>query len=174
MTSIKKATIDDLEVITTIAPITFRESHGHSAVPKEIDAYIAAKYNPGVLGEELNDPGNLYHIIYHNDQPAGYSKIVFHSPHPDVTQQNITKLERIYLLKQFYGLKLGAELFDLNLELSKTNGQAGMWLYVWEENHRAINFYKKRGFKIIAQGDFKLTETHSNPNHIMYLGYESR
>jgi len=46
-----------------------------------------------------------------------------------------------------------------------------MWLFVWIENIRAINFYLKTGFKIIGSHNFNITTTHSNPNHQMYIEY---
>jgi len=46
-----------------------------------------------------------------------------------------------------------------------------MWLFVWTENHKAINFYKKAGFKIVGQHDFQISATHSNPNHQMLLTF---
>ena len=75
------------------------------------------------------------------------------------------------MLKEFYGLCLGLELLNFNIDLSKKNNEAGMWLFVWKENPRAISFYKKAGFEIIGSYDFKLTETHSNPNHQMFSKY---
>ena len=57
------------------------------------------------------------------------------------------------------------------MNLSKQNNQAGMWLYVWKENHRALAFYKKKGFIIVGDGLFRLTDEHSNPNWQMYLQY---
>jgi ribosomal protein S18 acetylase RimI-like enzyme len=85
--------------------------------------------------------------------------------------KNVTKLERLYVLKEFHHLKLGLELFNFNVELSKKNNQAGMWLFVWTENLKAINFYKKAGFNIVGKYNFKISETHSNPNHQMLLLY---
>ncbi|MBL7722914.1 MAG: GNAT family N-acetyltransferase [Chitinophagaceae bacterium] len=170
MVTIVKATTNDAALLADIGRISFIESHGHSAPAADIDAYVAAKYTPTILQQELSDPGNIYHILYHGQQAAGYSKIILHSPHPGM-QQNITKLERIYLLKEFYQLKLGYQLLQFNIDLSKKNNQAGMWLYVWKENHRAVNFYIKAGFQIIGSYDFKLSETHSNPNHRMLLLY---
>jgi len=171
MASIIKATEDHAQLLADIGKVSFIESHGTSAVPEEINKYVTEKYNPDVLKQELTGPKNIYYILYHDKQPAGFSKIIFNVPHPDIPQQNVTKLERIYLLKEFYGLKLGNELFNFNLELSKNKDQAGMWLYVWEENYRAIAFYEKLGFKVLGSGDFKLTPTHSNPNYIMFLQY---
>lgn len=169
MVTIEKATTDNSALLADIGRITFIQSHGHSAPAADIDAYVTAKYTPTILQQELSDPGNIYHILYHGQQAAGYSKIILNSPHPDIPEPNITKLERIYLLKEFYQLKLGYQLLRFNIDLSKKNNQAGMWLYVWKENHRAVNFYIKAGFQIIGSYDFKLSETHSNPNHRMLL-----
>ena len=171
MASITKATVEDVRLLVDIGRASFIESHGSSAAEQEINTYVNEKYNSEVLHQELSDPKNIYYVIYHDEQPAGFSKIVLDSPRKEIKQSNVTKLERIYLLKKFYGLKLGAELFNFNLSLSTNNNQSGMWLLVWEKNERAIAFYCKVGFTIIGKGDFRLTQTHSNPNYLMYLQY---
>jgi len=169
MTSIVKANEKDIKLLADIGRVSFIESHGNSASEADINKYVNEKYTYEVFKEEISDPENIYHIIYYNDQPAGYSNINFNAKHSNIQMKNITKLDRIYLLKEFYGLKLGYELFTFNVELSKKNNQAGMWLFVWKENQRAVNFYIKTGFNIIGSHDFKLSETHSNPNHQMLL-----
>lgn len=171
MATIIKATQADFKLLAVIGKQTFIESHGHSAPKTDIDAYVAANYNHSYFQHELNDPENIYHIIYHDEEAAGYSKIIMNCPHPAIPSQHVTKLERIYLLKDFYALKLGAELFQFNMELSKNNKKAGMWLHVWKENPRAVSFYTRQGFTIIGSYDFKISETHSNPNHHMFLEY---
>jgi ribosomal protein S18 acetylase RimI-like enzyme len=171
MTSIMRAKETDAALLVDIAKRSFIESHGHSASPEDISQYIKQKYTYEKIKEELSDPENIYHIIYHDQQPAGYSKIIFNVAQSDSNLENITKLERLYLLKEFYGLKLGLELFQFNVELSIQNSQKGMWLYVWKENRRAIDFYTSAGFVITGSHDFKLSETHSNPNHQMLLMY---
>jgi ribosomal protein S18 acetylase RimI-like enzyme len=75
------------------------------------------------------------------------------------------------LLKEYYDLSLGKALFNFNISLAKNNKQSGVWLAVWIENHRAISFYKKMGFKRVGNYDFKISENHSNPNHILYLEF---
>ena len=171
MVSITKAGKEHYQLLTAIGKQSFIESHGHSANEKDIKSYVNEKFTDEISRMELIDTNNIYHIIYLDNQQAGYSKIIFNTPHPEIPVQNITKLERIYLLKKFYDLKLGVELFQFNIDLSKQNNQAGMWLYVWKENERAINFYIKNGFVIAGSYDFKISETHSNPNHLMCLKY---
>lgn len=169
MISIIKATEKDSELLSALGKQTFLESHGHSAPEKDISNYIARTYTQEIVRADLADPKNIYHLIYLDEEPAGYSKIIFNTPHPDIPVQNITKLDRIYLLKKHHGSGAAAALLQFNIQLAKQNDQQGLWLYTWKENHRAIHFYTKRGFTIIGSHDFKLSETHSNPNHLMVL-----
>ena len=169
MTAITRAEEKDAALLSQIATQTFIESHGHSAPPEDIDAYIAEKYSIAAFEKELQDKKNIYHLIYHDEQIAGYSKIIFNSPYPGAATKNIRKLDRIYLLSGFYNLFLGKSLFEFNVELAKQNQQAGLWLFVWKENPRAVHFYTKNGFVIIGSYDFKISKGHSNPNHQMLL-----
>ena len=169
MPEIIKATEKDVALLSSLATNTFIESHGHSAPATDINNYIDEKYNEAVLKEELNDPQNIYHIIYYGEKPAGYSKIVYNQPYENSALQNITKLERIYILQEFYNVQLGKALFRFNVVLAKQNKQAGMWLYVWKENTRAFNFYTRAGFTIIGSHNFKISATHANPNHQLLL-----
>jgi ribosomal protein S18 acetylase RimI-like enzyme len=170
--TIVKANAEHVDMLSALAKTTFLESHGHSAGPDDIDAYIDANLNYSALEKELNDPNNIYHLLFQDAIAAGYSKIKLNTPYPGSERSNITKLERIYFRKEFYGLDLGQALFEFNLRLAKENQQAGIWLFVWKENHRAVSFYKKNGFLIVGSYDFKISDKHSNPNHIMFLSLE--
>ena len=52
------------------------------------------------------------------------------------------------------------------------NKQAGIWLFTWVGNQRAIDFYLRCRFKIIGSQKFKVTETHYNQHHQMFLDFE--
>jgi ribosomal protein S18 acetylase RimI-like enzyme len=171
MNSIVRATVTDAKLLVSIGKRSFIESHGMSASKEDIDEYVSIKFNESTFSEELQDTGNHFYIIYYNQTPVGYSKIIFDVSHQNIGFKNVTKLERLYVLKEYHQLKLGLELFNFNVQQSKKHQQAGMWLFVWTENARAINFYNKVGFKIIGSHEFKISKTHSNPNHQMLLTY---
>ena len=151
--------------------MAFVESHSTSAPKEVLTHYLNQNFTVEKVKQELADTNNSFHIIYHNNVPAGFSKICFNSTHSNISLQKVTKLERLYLLKEYYGLKLGYQLFQFNVQLSKKHNETGMWLFVWVNNEKAINFYNKTGFKIIGKHDFSLNESHSNPNHQMLLTY---
>jgi ribosomal protein S18 acetylase RimI-like enzyme len=168
---ITKAIPDDAKQLAPVAKEAFLTAHGHSASKEDIANYVAANFSEENFIEELSNPDNHYYMIYYNDEIAGYSKITFNTLNKDIASKNATYMSRLYLLKEFYGLNLGKELFDFNIEFSKQHKQQGIWLAVWIENKRAINFYTKMGFDIVGEYDFKISDTHTNPNHIMYLEY---
>jgi GNAT superfamily N-acetyltransferase len=147
------------------------ESHGHSAPKAEMDIYLAKALTKEILLDELNIKRFLFHFICVDERPVGYSKIIPSYPSLDPVLKDCTKLERLYVLEEFHDKKLGAELFEFNVELSKKKGDLGMWLYTWVENLRAIRFYERFGFKIVGSYDFKISPEHSNPNHRMLLKY---
>jgi ribosomal protein S18 acetylase RimI-like enzyme len=169
MVSITKAHIDDVPVLSRIGGLTLIQSHGTSAPAHVMQAYVDEKFSVQWLTQEVSNPANIFHLINYNNEPVGYSKIVFDIPIAPVPQANITKMERLYLLREFYSAKLGKELMNFNINLAKQHGQQGMWLYVWKENERAIRFYERTGFKIVGDGYFRLSDDHANPNWQMFL-----
>ncbi len=171
MTEIIRAGEADAEVLVQIGTNSFKESHGASAPKEDIDDYVHSKFNLVTFKAELTDTNNHFYIIYHDSIPIGYSKIIMNFAHPSIELDHVAKMERLYLLKEFHHLKLGLELFNFNVSLSKTHGQSGLHLFVYTENEKALAFYKKAGFKIIGHFDFKISDRHTNPNHHMLLVY---
>lgn len=171
MISIFRATPKDYKTIANIGKISVAEAHRESCTAADLNEFIETNYNFDAIKSELSDTNNIYHIITFNEKPAGFSKIILNAAHANINEKHVTKLDRIYLLKEYHDLKLGFELMKFNIEFSKQHHQSGMWLFTWTGNKRAINFYLKTGFTIIGNHDFKVTETHSNPNHHMLLSY---
>ncbi len=166
MIKIQAATVANARLIADIGAKAFVESHSSSAAAADIESYVSTKLAVDVVEAELNDPENLFHLLYFQGQAVGYSKIMLHKSYPLIAATNVTKLERLYLLKEFYGFKLGLALFEFIIALSKNANQAGIWLFVWTGNERAMRFYRQAGFEIIGDGYFKISETHANPNYI--------
>jgi diamine N-acetyltransferase len=173
MTAIIKATENDFEPIVNIGRVSVEEAHRDSCPVKDMSEYIESHYNNEAIKEELSDANNIYHIINYNDNPIGFSKIVLNAEHPNIVLKNVAKLDRIYLLPEFQGRKFGLELLKFNIDLSKRNDQSGIWLFTWVGNIKAIDFYLKNGFSIIGSDQFKVSETHYNPQYQMFLNFAS-
>jgi ribosomal protein S18 acetylase RimI-like enzyme len=166
-----RASLHHAEILSTMGAETFYSAHKNSASAHEIDAYMKKVYSLEAIEKELSNPANIYHMIKHDDTMAGFSKLEFTMNHPAIKQQRVSKMDQIYLLDSFHGLKLGAKLLSYNIDLSRSHGENGMWLVVWTKNTTAISFYEKFGFRIVAEDQFNLTETHINPCYVMLLEY---
>lgn len=171
MHKIAKATIQDSKQLAQLAKASFLPAHGHSASKEDIDNYIAGNFSETNFIAEISNPESHYYLIYYDKKLAGYSKITLNTTNENITSENVTYMSRLYLLKEFYGKNLGKLLFDFNITFSKEHNQVGIWLAVWVENQRAIHFYTKMGFKIVGSYDFRISATHTNPNHILYLEF---
>jgi ribosomal protein S18 acetylase RimI-like enzyme len=168
---IKRATAADCASIVSIGQIAVEEAHRASCSAEDMKDYMSRNYNDTAIQQELSNPENVYHIIYYKTQPIGFSKIVLNAEHPNISLKNTAKLDRIYILKEYFGLKLGYELLKFNVEFTKEQYQSGMWLFTWIGNERAIDFYLKTGFEIVGTHNFQVSKKHSNPNHHMLLRY---
>ena len=171
--TIQQATDKDCKKIVDIGRISVEASHRASCAAADMSAYIDSHYNEAAITQELKDPKNIYHLIYVDEQPVGFSKMVLNAEYATIPRKNIAKLDRIYLLKDFHSLKLGFQLLQFNISLAKNNHQSGIWLVTWEGNKRAIDFYLKTGFTFVGSEKFNVTETFSNVCHLMLLDFES-
>ena len=169
MIVIKKAVAKDYKIIAAIGNVSVEQAHRGSCSAEELHEYISNHYNDAALIEELANAANDYHILYYNEQPVGFSKIELNAPHLNIEKHEVAKLDRIYILSDYFNLKLGAELMKFNIGFAKQHHQSGIWLFTWVGNERAINFYLKAGFKKIGSHYFQVTPTRSNLNHHMYL-----
>jgi GNAT superfamily N-acetyltransferase len=171
MISIIKAKESDYNSIVSIGKISVAESHRDSCSAEVMNEFLEKNYSSDAIKGELNDINNVYHLINYNNTPVGFSKIILNAIHPNIVSENVAKLDRIYLLKDFYGLKLGRELLNFNIDLSRNNNQSGIWLYAWIGNDRAVNFYLKAGFTIIGNHNYYVTKSHYDVSHQMFLDF---
>jgi len=57
--------------------------------------------------------------------------------------------------KDAQGREWGSKLLDEGLRASRQDGFDLLWLKVWDQNHKAIRFYQKRGFCRLGEVDYK-------------------
>lgn len=171
MFEFKTAELSDAPLIKEIGARSFIESHGKSAPENDINSYVDSKFNIPQLEMELNDASSVFKIGSVNSIPVAYSKITLNCPNPNIAEQKVCKMDRLYVLETYFDTKIGKALFDLNVSIAKQEEQKGIWLYVWTGNPRALRFYEKQGFRKVGETYFKISATHSNPNYWLYLEF---
>lgn len=79
-----------------------------------------------------------------------------------MNDQKSLEVERIYIGKEYYGKGVGQLLLDFALQIAKQQQMDYVWLGVWEENYRAIQFYLKNRFITFDKHVFMLGEEVQN------------
>ena len=113
---------------------------------KDMISYFEKAFSDDRLSLELSNENSSFFFAYLDQQLAGYLKVNCGKAQTDLQEQNSLEVERIYVLKKFQGKRVGYQLFETALELAKEEQVDFIWLGVWEENRRAIEFYRKLGF----------------------------
>ena len=153
---IKKTTLEDLEKLQKIGRITFEETFSESNSDENMRNYLEEAFSNEKLTGELRNKDSEFHFAMSNDIVIGYLKINFGESQTELKDSKSLEIERIYVLAQFHGKKIGQILYNKAIEIAKLKNSEYVWLGVWEENLRAINFYKKNGFVEFDKHIFQL------------------
>jgi ribosomal protein S18 acetylase RimI-like enzyme len=153
---IRKATIADLETIQSISQKTFIETFAAVNTPENIDNYNQQSFNLEQLTSEINNPDSQYYLAFSESEAVGYLKINFGKAQTEEGKENSLEIQRIYVLQAFHGKKLGQLLVDKAIAVAQQTAVDYIWLGVWEENHRALQFYNKNGFVVFDKHIFTM------------------
>jgi len=154
---IRRAEVGDVEVISSLAKITFSETFGHYfRDPKDLLDYFKRTFSEEKILGSIRKPHNVFWLALVNNAPVGYSKLKLNSASKFISEENSSQLQKIYILKNFLSMKVGLKLQDEMLKEAKERGSNVIWLSVLNENERAIRFYTKTGFQMIGEHDFQI------------------
>ncbi len=154
--TIKKVSQIDVEQLQKIGRQTFYESFSSQNTEENMIQYLQEGFSIEKLTTELNDRYVAFYFATFDGNVIGYLKLNFGPSQKELKDDNALEIERIYVLKDFQGKNVGQLLFDKALEIARDENVGCIWLGVWEENPRAINFYKKNGFVEFNKHIFKL------------------
>jgi ribosomal protein S18 acetylase RimI-like enzyme len=153
---IRKATVSDLETIQKISIQTFTETFAAVNTPENITDYIKDSLNTEQLSAELNNANSQFYIAYSDIEVVGYLKINFGDAQTESFKENTLEVQRIYVLQNFHGKNIGQLLLDEVKKIAQITNVDSVWLGVWEENHRALQFYTKNGFVVFDKHVFMM------------------
>jgi diamine N-acetyltransferase len=156
MIEIKKAILADLPIIQKISKQSFTETFSEINTPENMEKYIEESFNTEQLTSEINNPDSPFYIAFWETEPVGYLKLNFGNAQTEVIKDSTLEIQRIYVLQDFHGKKIGQLLLDQAIKIAQQEAVEYIWLGVWEENHRAIQFYIKNGFVIFDKHIFTL------------------
>jgi ribosomal protein S18 acetylase RimI-like enzyme len=162
---IRRGKVSDASALAELAARTFYAVHAPLTSAKECRDYVDAAFTKEGQAAELADPKSAFFTAWVGQVMAGYAKLAEKAPPLPVGDRPVA-LQRIYLDDQWLGSGIGARLMEACIEEAVSRGFQTLWLQVHDKNDRAIEFYKKRGFSIVAPCTFAMG-ARINCNYLM-------
>lgn len=154
----RDVTLNDIEALVQISRQTFEETNLKTSGTNNLVQYIEESFSQHKLMEEIGNSYSRFYFVTLNKEVIGYLKLNTGNSQTVEMDKNALEIERIYILSEYQGQKVGQFLFNKAMQVAEQKGSSFVWLCVWEKNLSAIRFYKKNGFAAFDNKIFKLGE----------------
>lgn len=132
---IKRAVESEAKMLALLGQVTFREAFGKYFLKQDLQDYFAESFSVEKISKELRGKNNIFWLALAEELPVGYAK--FKKP---------SELEKLYILQEFEGNRIGEMLQNEVIAEVKKTGTQELFLTVRTDNAKAIRFYEKHGF----------------------------
>lgn len=153
---IKKISLSEIDDLQKIGRQTFDETFSEHNSKENLESYLNEGFSYEKLTAELTNENSEFYFATLKNEVIGYLKVNFGDSQTELKDDKALEIERIYVLKEFHGKKVGQLLYDKAIEIAKEKNADYVWLGVWEKNLRALSFYRKNGFAEFDKHIFKL------------------
>ena len=155
MLKIRKANIDDCQLIHELAEQVFPLTYKDIITPEQCDFMMDWMYSIPNLQKQMTEEGHVYFLA--SDDDGHYIGYVSVQPQGE----NLYHLQKIYVLPQYQGLKAGKFMFQ-------EPGPCVVELNV-NRNNKAVTFYEHMGMQKDRQGDFPIGNGFYMNDYIMAI-----
>jgi ribosomal protein S18 acetylase RimI-like enzyme len=160
--SIRIAAADDAEMLTELAWRTFYDAFAPMNTPENMETYLSQNFTLQKFSAQLADPRVTFLIAEIEATPVAFAKL-YDGEVPDcVGGFAPVEIERFYVDSQFHGMGVAQTLMQACFDRARQSGHGTAYLGVWDNNHRAIAFYRKCGFDVVGSHAFQLGDETQN------------
>jgi ribosomal protein S18 acetylase RimI-like enzyme len=153
---IRLATEIDAELVADLSRQTFYESFAGDNTEENMDKFMNLQFTKERLIDEVKQPWQLFFLAYIKDEPVGYVKLREGSVPTQLDARLCLEIARIYSVHHKIGKGVGKKLMQTCHQIARQKEKTILWLGVWKQNQRAIDFYRAWGFEIFGEQEFVL------------------
>ena len=127
---------------------TFTDAFASGNNPEDLKLYLDTAFSEENLRRELLNPLSEFYFGKIDGKTIGYFKVNLGDAQTDFQDEDGMELERIYVTGDFQNQQIGQKMLDTVIEMAVQRKMRYLWLGVWEENTRAIEFYLRNHFEL--------------------------
>ena len=148
--NIRHGTTADAKMLSELGAKTFYDTFAKDNTSENMSAHLKKSFSSEIQFAELSVPEHIFLIAEEESQPIGYAQLIMDSKDEALAGNKSLEVRRIYAAQEYIGKGIGKALMQASIQEAKQRGCDSIWLGVWEKNPRAIEFYKKWGFKEVG------------------------
>lgn len=138
---------EDLDTLYLVCREAYSQNFQHHWNQGGLEGYLEKVFGRTILAAELADPDIRYYVAFQQAKPVAFIKINLNSNLPGAPPEAGVELDKLYILPDCQGLKIGGSLIDLVFQAARTMDKQVCWLAVLDTNKPAIAFYERYGFR---------------------------
>lgn len=155
MAVIRRALPIDAAPLADLAEQTFRDAFTEDNDPDDMELHCAASFGPGIQAREIEDPDTATIVADEDGALIGFAQVRLRSPKACVSAERPSELYRVYVSRRWHGQGVAQQIMREVLATVARAGSDRIWLGVWENNRRALGFYRKYGFEVVGEHVFQ-------------------
>ena len=140
---------EQIHQVKELAWEIFHEHYDEYLEPDHVEFFLQKYQSVDAIRGYLDD-GQQYYLLHFDNRLAGYLALE--------RRESCLRISKLYILDQFRNKKIGDQALSFSLERAKEMGVTEIDLFVNENNHGGIRFYKRYGFII----DGAMTHSYEN------------
>ena len=149
---------NDAPTLAVIAGATLLEAFAGFVPGNALLAHCANHHVPAAYVAFLQKPETRAWLaeVEPGAAPVGYALLTAPEFPQGLAGTDDLELRRIYLFSRFHGGGTGQCLVDAAVASAREQGARRLLLGVHPENHRALRFYHRNGFRVVGQRQFQV------------------
>ena len=159
--SVRLCTPEDAARLALVGAATLLDAYAGFLPGDALVLHAARHHYPAAYEAELARPHSRAWLaeVEPAAAPVGYAMLTAPEFPEELVGQGDLELRRIYLLSRFHGAGVGWKLLEAAVAAAREQGAPHLLLGLHPENHRAMLFYRRQGFRQVGTRRFQLGET---------------
>ncbi len=152
--SIRRATVTDAAALAAFGAKTFADTFGAFHSASDLALHLAETFGVPQQTAELTDPAMVTLFVEIDGALAGFTQVYAGAVPEWVTGPAPMEIKRFYIDTPWHGQGVAQRLITAAYAAARERRAETIWLGVWEQNPRAIAFYRRQGFTPVGAYTF--------------------
>ena len=161
--TLRDAVAEDALCLSVLAMQVFLDTYATQGIRPAIAREVLSGYSQVVFAQALVDPQARLICAERAGHLVGFGHVTLGATQALAPTGTQAELLRLYVQEPFTGQGVGTLLLAQAESVAQTAGTTVLWLTPWVHNHRALQFYARRGYQDHGLTHFTFEgESHEN------------